>query len=751
MDENKESAIKLFKNIVKTTKNINAIINALKGAYEISPAESIKWFKELSSNPDYKNNFYVQDTFFGLLPQIIIHDKKTAGEIFYNLLDPVLIDEENLSLLYKNPRKSARRDTMTLWRANQLILELFEKAPKEFAKVVFDMVLRYHDIPITSKSDEILDVAATIWYHNDPIYPEVELLKKIENKSVEWAENKDERVDEVIEVFENESYSLAKFVLISILLVNPEKYFEKLFDASTNILITVDDIQHFLPLCLHKILPNCTNEQIEKINSTMLTHPIYQDENGVEDIEERKFLLDAIPEEFQNENVKNWLATTGKNAKVMETRGKRGPPQVFSSFEESKEKEKEKFDELSEKSQEKKVHEIIKSWQNKIVKSEKINLLENIESFLQKEKGKLDVNLLVQLEPIIQTFLDDPDPEKDEVEIKDDQIGSSSLLTYPTIRATAASCQSRITYHHPTPENISLCQKMSQDSSSLVREDVARNLRYLSFGDFETSLKIAKQFLNDNHRVLFYLMDYIRFITGAHPNESFYFCEYFLNTRGEEKPQESRDFIIDMVTSITMHMALKQKNVKFSQLFDKILNDNSYNYVVKHTIAFRCKDESILFDETLRDKVLEIYDTLFDSPDPHVRNDADFFFLHVITDAKKSFLPEIKPILEKVVNMNYDTSADDFLRLNIIGYVGEFWKEIPEDSVKYLITLYEKNPKLVTNFHKSRDVIKTMGDMFKSNLIKRESKKKLISTLMQFVKAGWPEANQVLKIAEIHI
>lgn len=751
MDKNEESAIKLFKNIVKTTKNINAITNALQGAYEISPDESIKWFKKISSNPDYKNNYYVRDTFFKLLPKIVNNDKKAASDIFYKLLDPELINDNYSSLLITSPRKTARTDTMAIYGAKLIISELFEKAPKEFAKVTFDLILRHRDIPINSQSDEILDVAAIIWYHNNPTYEEIDLLKKIEEISIEWSENNDTRVDEVIKVFENEPYSLTKFILISIFLGNSKKYFKKLFDASTNILITVDDIQHFLPLCLHKILPNCTNEQIEKINSTMLTHPIYQDENGVEDIEGRKFLLDAIPEEFQNENVKNWLATTGKNAKVMETRGKRGPPQVFSSYEESKEKEEEKFDELSEKSQEKKIHEIIKSWQNKIVKSEKINLLENIESFLQKEKGKLDVNLLVQLEPIIQTFLNDPDPEKDDVEIKDDQIDSSSLLTYPTIRATAASCQSRITYHHPTPENISLCQKMSQDSSSLVREDVARNLRYLSFGDFETSLKIAKQFLNDNHRVLFYLMDYIRFITGAHPNESFYFCEYFLNTRGEEKPQESRDFIIDMVTSITMHMALKQKNAKFSQLFDKILNDNSYNYVVKHTIAFKCKDESILFDETLRDKVLEIYNALFDSPDPHVRNDADFFFLHVITKAKKSFLPEIKPILEKVVNMNYDTSADDFLRLNIINYVGEFWKEIPEDSVKYLITLYEKNPKLVTNFHKSRDVIKTMGDMFKSNLIKRESKKKLISTLMQFVKVGWPEANQVLKIAEIHI
>ena len=751
MNKNKESAIKLFKKIVKNTKDIRAIINALKGAYGISPQESINWFKEISSNPDYKNNYYVRDTLFGLLPEIVSHDKKASSDIFYNLLVPKLIDDDYSSLLYEHPRKMTRPDTMAIYGAKLIILELFKKAPKEFAKVTFDLILRYHDIPINSKSDEILDVAATIWYHSNPTYEEVDLLKKIEEQSIEWSKNNDERVDEVIEIFENEPYSLAKLILIPIFLGNPRKYFEKILDASINILITVDDIQHFLPLCLHKIMPNGTTEQIEQINSTMLTHPIYQDKKGVEDVADRKFLLNAIPKDFQNSFVKKWLEITGKNVKVMETRREHGPPEVFLSMEESKEKEKEKFEELSERNQEKIILKIIKLWQNKVVKSEKIDLLENIESFLQKDKGKLDDAILVQLEPIVQVFLNDPDPKEDNVEMKDDQIGSLSLLTYPTIRATAASCQLRLTYHRPTSENIILCQKMSQDTSSLVREDVARNLRYLVFGDFQTSFNIAKKLLNDNHRVLFYLMDYIRFITGRHPDESFYFCDYFLNTRGKEKPLDSRDFIIDNVTSITLHMALKQNNKKFSELFEKILKDNSYNYIVKQIIAFQCKDKSILFDESFKNKVLEIYNILFDSPDPHVRNDADFFLLHVITDKKKSFLPEIKPILEKVVNLSYDASTDDFLRLNIIDYIGEFWKEMPEDSVKYLITLYEKNPKLVTNFHKSRDIIETMKDMFKSSLIQRESKQKLISTLMQFVKAGWPEANQVLKIAETSI
>ena len=745
---NKESAIKLFKNIVKSTKDVRAIINAFNGAYEISPTESIDWFKQISSNPNYKNDYYIRETFFKLLPKIVNEDKSAASQIFYNLLDPEILNHD-ISLANIAPRKNVRADTMAIYGAKLIITELFEKAPKEFAKITFDLILKYHDIPKKSQSGEILDVAATIWYEDNPPYEEVELLKKIEEQSIKWSENKDERVDEVIEVFDSEPYSLAKLILIQILLANPEKHFEKILKASNTILITVDDVQHFLPLCLHQIMPNCTAEQIEDINSTMLNHPIYQDEKGMEDIGERKFLLSAIPEKFRNTQIKTWLATTGKDTKIMETRGERGPPIVFSSVETPKEEEK--FDDLSEKNQEKIILQIIKSWENKTTKSEKINLLENIESFLQKDKGKLDDILLFQLEPIIQTFLNDPDPIENDVKLKDDQIGSSSLLTYSTVRATAAACLLRMTYHRPTSENIALCQKISQDTSSLVREDIAKNLRYLAFGNFQTSFNIAKKFLKDNHRVLFYLMDYVRFIVARYPDESFYFCDYFLNTRGKERPPDSRDFVLENVTSITIHMALKQNNKKFSELFEKILRENSYNYVVKHTIAFRCKDKSLLLDDSLSNKILEVYDILFDSPDSSVRNDADFFLLHTIIDEKKSFLPEIKPILQKIADLNYDASADHFLRLNIIDYIGKFWKEIPEDSVKYIITLYEKNPNLVTNLHKSRDIIETMRDMFQSDLIQRNSKQKLISTLMQFVKSGWPEANQVLKIAETSI
>jgi len=524
MSENKKSAMKLFKNIVKSKKNVGAITDALKNAYEIDPDESIKWYEKLSAEPDYKFDLYIQLTFFELLPEIVKLNKKSASIIFYNLFDPILEDQYSL-LPYEKPRKIPRRNTQNLWQANQIILKLFQMAPKEFAKVVFDLILKYRDIPINSQTDEILDVAATIWYHDEHIYQEIGLLKKIENETIDWAEKGDPRADEVIPIFENESYSVAKLILVSILVANPKKYHSKLFSlANSNVLLDTDDVQHMLPLVLKLISPLCTEQQIQKLNETMLHFPVRKDENNKDDLEQRKFMITSIPKEFQNIELKNWLETIGKDLKNMETRKEHSTPMVFSEFQGTEESKEQKFEELSEKEQENEIKRLISIHQNIITKSGKITLLESIESFLNKDKGKLNKGILFKLEPIVQKYLDDPNPQKDEFDMEKDQIGNS-LLTYPTVRATAASCQFRLTYHNPTQENISLCVKLSKDENTLVREDVARNLRYLSVAHFPTSFEIAKKFQNDNHRILFYLMDYIRFITSAHSDESFYFCQ----------------------------------------------------------------------------------------------------------------------------------------------------------------------------------------------------------------------------------
>jgi len=751
MSENKKSAINLFKKIVKSKKNLGAIVDALKNAFEIDPVESIKWYIEISKNPDYKYDMFVQIAMYELLPKIVNVDKKSASEIFYNLLDPEMEQEYSL-LPYEKPRKIPRRNSQDLWQANKIILNLFKIAPKEFVNVVFDLILKYRDIPNNPKEDEILDVAATIWYHSDQTYQEVGLLMKIEDESCSWAENEDPRLDEVIQFLEKESISLAKLVLVNILLSNPKKYYSKLFElANSKVILGTDDVQHMLPPVLAKIIPLLNNEQIQKLNQTMINFPVWKNDDGEDDLEERKFLISSIPDSFKNSESNEWLNTIGKDVKKMKTRGEQGHPIVFSQIHDEEKNKEKKFEELSEKEQENEIKRSISTHENIIIKSDKISFLENIESFLNINKEKMKKDILNQLEPIIEKFCNDsdPDPNKNDFGMEKDQFSSSSLLTYSTVRATAAACQLRLTYHKPSPDNIELCKKLSDDKSSLVREDVARNLRYLSASAFPASFEIAKKFQSDNHRILFYLTDYMLFITGAHPDESFYFCKLFLDTRGKEELKDNRDYVIDTVTTITIQMALKKKNQKFVELFNKILEDDTYNYVVKHTIAFRCKDESILFDDSLKTDVLHIYEKLFESPNRDVRNDADFFLLNVITREKKSFLPEIKPLLEKISKLEYDAASDDFLRLNIINYLEEFWKDIPEDAVNYLCTIYLKNTKLTSHFHKSRDTIKILDEMFDSSLISRESKKRLISVLMEFVKTGWPEANLVLKKLEI--
>src|SRR5205823_7385138 len=133
----------------------------------------------------------------------------------------------------------------------------------------------------------------------------------------------------------------------------------------------------------------------------------------------------------------------------------------------------------------------------------------------------------------------------------------------------------------------------------------------------------------------------------------------------------------------------------FSDFFEQILNDETYNYDVMHTIAFTCKSDDILFDDSLTDRVLGVYEKLIKNKSTKIRDNAEFFLLYSLTQKKKSLLPKIKSLLEIISYGEYDLSSDALFKLNLIGYLETFWDEIPEESATYLNRIHLNNPSLV--------------------------------------------------------
>lgn len=744
IENNDDTNIELFKNIVKSKQNINAITEALKGAFDVNPNAAIKWYKEISALPEPPGGFYFQNTLFDLLSKIVEIDKQAASQIFYNMLLPQFIETPTVFESEK-PRRTPNRDTMDLWRANEVIPKLFEKAPKEFVKTAHDLVLIYRDIPKQPQKIGIQDSYSSIWYHDEAIYPEVKLLKTVENIACNWSEKDIPKVDEVINVLDKESYSISKLVLIKILLANPKRNKQKLFEiVQSDTILTTYDILHLLPKILTVLYSHLTDKEIEKLNEVLMIFSFPKEFRPEKENEYRKYLLSAIPTAFRNDDVKNRLSELD-DIRILRPRGESSGPMVFSSIENEKQEE-EKFEELSDQEQQKEIVRLISIFPQLATKNEKLDFLKNIQVFLNKDKEKINQEILAKLKPLINSLCYDSDPE-DDTDLTNNEIGSS-LISYPTIRANAASCQLLLTWHDPSQVNLELCSKLAEDKTTQVREGVARNLRYLSVVDFDRSYEIATKFKNDNRRLLFFLADYTKFILPKHLDESFEISNFIIEKMGKDELKHEQDFVLDFFVSLVIFMALKHKKEKFTELFEKLLMDNSYNYTVKHTIAFTCKDNEILFDDSLRKKVIDIYSILLDNENKKIRNDADFFLLYTLTKEKKSLLPDIKPLLEKMSKMKYETSGDDFMRMNIINYIEAFWKDFPNDSVNYIHQIYDNNPSLAYSFHRGRDIIKVLDVMFESKMFSEDLRKKLIDVLMKFVKAGWPEANAVLKKLE---
>ena len=742
-----KTPIDLYKNIVKSKQNVGSMVEALKDAFEIDPKEAIKWYEEISAESENYGGWYFQNTMFELLTKTVEMDKKSTSKIFFNLLDPKFDEYQSfMPPLFEQTSRIPRRDTMDLWKANEMIPKLFPKAPKEFTESVLELVLKYRDIPKQAKKNGIQDVFYSIWYHDDPIYEEIKLLRHIENTTCDWVEQNDERANEVIRCLEKEQYSIAKDILIKIFLSNPEKYISNLFELiNSKEILSSYDLLHLLPMVLHVIGTILNDSQIETINESFSVIPLPDEIKPEYEGAYRKYLLSSIPEKYRNENTTIILQNL-INIETLHPRGEFGPPVVSTTFQEKKNLEEKKFDELTEADQELEINRLISIYDQLNSKNEKLDFLKNVEIYLNKDRKKIKKETVLKLKPLIAKLCEDPDPDED-FGLTKDKVGHS-LISYPTIRASAASCQMRLTWHDPEENNILLCKKMANDKNTLVREEVAKNLRYLSVADFNTSLEIAHKFQNDGIRVQFFLVDYVRFILHSHTDESFEICKNMIEKLSNQETEEGQDSIVEFLVSLIVFMTLKNKNSKFKFYFEKLLHDDSYDSTVKRIISFTCKNEEIIFDESLKSKVLEIYHVLLQNKNKKIREDADFFLLHTLTDKNKSFWPDIRPILETMSIMKYEARPDDFMQMNIINYIEKFWNQIPEESVEYLYRIYDNNPHLTHSFHRGPHVIKMIEKMLESKVFSDASRNRLIDILMGFVKAGWPEAIILLKKIE---
>ena len=302
------------------------------------------------------------------------------------------------------------------------------------------------------------------------------------------------------------------------------------------------------------------------------------------------------------------------------------------------------FQSLDQKHQVERVTDLI-NLESKLTRNDdKIEFLETIELYLCK--NQVDKEIVTKLEPLVRKYCNDPDEYGVDTSVT---IGEPDLILEipPSIRRLAASCQLKITRHNPTIENINFIMKLYADSNTLIREAVCSNLECLSEVDFQAAVKIARQALEDNWRVRFFLGKFLLHIIHDHEDESLEIIKDLVqNSKKQATAPLEKDTTLEIAIRLLMHKAIRFKAQKFKRYLDEILNDTSYPAEVKKTIAFICKDDILLFDTHLFADVIEIYTTLVGNSLPEVYEKAASHLFYKLQQKGEPHYEKIKPLLE---------------------------------------------------------------------------------------------------------
>jgi len=747
MDEKEKiNALNIYKNIVNNKKDFGSIKQSIESAFNIDSKNSIEWFKTLATDEKHKENIFLKQVLIDILPEITKIDGKSASDIFFNILKPTFV-ETSFSKYYPDfPRKEVIRDTQLLWLANTKIKEIFEQSPKEILSKTLDLVILYRNIELDENSQKIIDVYSSIWYDDQFTQPETKLLKSIEDIAYEWSQEKNPKLDPVIKVLTTNQYSISKRLLVHICLANPEHYKKELFQLITSDdFLSSYDLLDLLQIAIMAVTSLLDKNEIDILNKKLLTFKIPDLKPELEG-PTRKFLLTSVPEEYRNKETRDWLEQNGE--KYQEIKPRSRSFEVTTNFEETKgkiEDKSTKFKKLSYEDQQRNIIKSLPTNLDSIGKTQKIAILDNIDIFLNRNE-KVQLDFVEKIENTIHKYCSDPDPADNPVE--EDYKISHTLISYPAVRPSAASCQLKLTWHNPTNTNFQLSLQLSQDENSFVRESVCRNLQFLADVNFPLSFEIATKFLKDNQRVLFFMATYLHFIVGKHRTEALKICTEIISNyairEGKKETHEGSEELIKFVCQLVTYFAIKFDDINFKNLFNDLFSDK-YNDSVKNSIAFICKSDDLLFDDKLKNEIIQVYEKLITDKSYSGRHRAAFFLLHSLGKQKKSYIPEIKPILDSLSFEKFDPNVDQMDRSVLIEYLSKFWKEIPEDSAVYLYRLFQNNPSLTYNLFGADGTVSLIENLLSFEELSKESQDKVSKTLMILVNAGGYKAIDLLE------
>ena len=137
-----------------------------------------------------------------------------------------------------------------------------------------------------------------------------------------------------------------------------------------------------------------------------------------------------------------------------------------------------------------------------------------------------------------------------------------------------------------------------------------------------------------------------------------------------------------------------------------------YKGIVKEPIAFNCMKDEFVLDKILTIDIIDIFDGLLSNSPKEKKPNIAFFLLYNMRQKKISFVPELKPLLDKISWISEDSLLQP--HFEILSYLKENFEEITaEQAALYMCHIYQSN-KLDKMTYVSSVIIELIEQVLKS-------------------------------------
>lgn len=717
----------LLQNIVSKFENTWLKKTAIETSVKLTSVDRSSWYSELSNH----ENSNVRWGILSCLPEFIKTNPANTSEVFYNIFtydetsqDPTIITQQ-IPLTLTSTKSQDNRHI--IWQCGEMFPKLLELNPEFMIKSTIKIIEKNYWEYLEAPGD-IVEDGSYVWYGEGEfsgLHDENGILSHVKAYLLQCEEK---QLREIIPVINSTKSAIFHSFLLDAFNQNPEKFRNEIFEEiSEKESFKIETLRLQVRNSIQKSFKYFTKVQqtslIDKIMSTKYT------KKGIEKYEKKykAEYLNQIPQEYLTKEQIDLINEIPK-----ERLEYRPSFSITSTIEEQPVK---KMEEIPKE-------KIIESLIDKDLNyRQKIQLLETIADFLI-EKKELNSEKVKKIKNFLISHVDHSDPEAG-IEEK----GSNIMFVHPSIRGLTASGLMRLYYQNNDEELISHIVKLSNDSTNIVRGEIAKDLRYIAIPNYSLSKEIiVKYSLDPDPRVQFFMSPIVQHVATYHQEDAPQIIENLLTTTVKENYE-----VIRNVESILVHLAIKFKNTHCRKLLDDIINEKLFSPEIKRNIAFLLK-ETYLFDEEYQDESLNIILKLLDDPDAKVREGAVFFLLYPLEKENKinniqKTIEKIQPHLEKISTEVDREKPDGRILHHLITFLEKYWSFMPQKTVEYI----SKITKISDANYESmlvRSMIRILNGLFQDNRLSQKEIQTCFDILDLFSEVGWDEALLLLDTLE---